>query len=324
MSISKPSRSSTPVLAAGLLVAMIVSAWFVLRGTHDEFATMKGHRDGVFSLAIAPGGKIVASGGGDGTTRIWNIANKREKLVLKGHSGRVLGLAWSPDAETIVSGGLDKSVRLWNASTGTEIAKFENLPNAVHSLAISSDGTTLAAAVENEVFYWNLRNLREPHLLYGHQRVISGLAFVPGKLELVTFANDKSVRIWDLTRKKQVANMPGPVGHCYGLAMSADGKTVACVGGGRIHLYDIENRKALTPIEPNAHILCGAAFSPDGQILAIGSQDKVIVIWDLKRQKEISRLNGHDYAVGQMAILPDNLTLITASHDSTIKLWKVR
>jgi WD40 repeat protein len=118
--------------------------------------------------------------------------------------------------------------------------------------------------------------------------------------------------------------MLGPIGHCYGMAMSADGKLVACIGGGRVHMYDIENRKPLPPIEPNAHILCGVTFSPDGQILAIGSQDKQIVIWDLRHHKEINRLNGHEYAVGQMAILPDNQTLISASHDSTIKFWKVR
>ena len=114
------------------------------------------------------------------------------------------------------------------------------------------------------------------------------------------------------------------MGHCYGLTVSADGKLIACVGGGRVHLYDSESRKPLDAIEPNARIICGAAFSPDGRTMAIGSQDKEVVVWDIVRKQERARLKGHGYAVGQMAFLPDGETLITSSHDSSLKLWKVR
>ena len=324
MKISMSPSILRPIVAVVSMLVVVLCVWYATRGPHDEFATLTGHKEGVFSLALAPGGKLVASGGGEGTVRIWNIENRRERAVLRGHTGRVLGLAWPPDGETIATGGEDNTIRLWNATSGKEIEVLAKLPKPVQALAYSSDGTMLAAAVDREIMYWKLNGRRELRVLHGHQRTISGLAFLPGRLELATFASDKTVRIWDLVKGRQLVVMEGPIGHCYVLAVSADGKMIACVGGGRVHLYDAENRRPLNAIEPNARIICGVAFSPDGKLLAIGSQDKEVVVWDIQRNKERARLNGHNFAVGQMAFLPEGDTLITSSHDSSLKLWKVR
>lgn len=311
-------------LALGMPIVAAILVWAVIRGPHDEFATLRGHTDAVFSLALAPDGKVVASGGGDGVVRLWKLADRREQAALHGHIGKVYAVAWSPDGQTIASGGEDKTIRLWNAATGEELQTLATVPKSVNALAFSSDGSTIAAAVELKVFFWKLDGRRDTRILSGHRRSISGMAFLPGRNELVTFAGDQTVRIWDLETGQQLTTMPGPIGHCYGLTISPDGKTIACVGGARVHLYDIETRKPLEPIEPMARIICGVAFSPDGKTLAIGSQDKEIVVWDLQQKKQRGRLNGHNYAVGQMAFLPDGETLVTSSHDSSLKLWKVK
>ncbi len=324
MDTTAPSSQWRPVLVAASAILALIVVWLIIRGPHDEFATLNGHHEGVFSLALAPDGKTIASGGGDGTVRIWNLADRRELAVLKGHTGRVHALAWTPDGTTLASSSEDKTIRLWNPTSGKESELFTKVPKIVHALAYSSDGTILAAAVDRDVCYWKLNAHRELMVLHGHWRTISGMAFLPGKSELATFANDQTVRIWDLETDRQVAEMPGPMGHCYSLTVSTDGKLIACVGGGRVHLYDAENRQPLDPVEPNSRLICGVALSPDGKLLAIGSQDKEVVIWDLQQKKVLSRLNGHQFAVGQMAFLPDSQTLVTSSHDSSLKLWKVR
>jgi WD40 repeat protein len=306
-----------------LLLALAIVIWYLSRGPHDEFATLSGHREGIFALAMAPSESIVATGGGDGTVRLWDAVKQRQQRALRGHSDRVLAIAWSPDGQTLASGGLDRSICLWNPATGEEIARYKNLARPVRALAFSSDGKLMAAGVDREIYYWPIDNRRELKILSGHKQNVSGLAFLPGREELASFASDKTVRIWDLAKSRQIATMPGPIGHCYGLVLSPDRKTMACVGGGRVHLFDVEKRKALDPVEPNAHIVCGMAFSPDGRTLAIGSQDRFIVVWDLATKSERARLHGHDHAVASMAFLPDGKTLVTSSHDSTLKLWRV-
>ncbi len=149
------------------------------------------------------------------------------------------------------------------------------------------------------------------------------MTFLPGSHELITFGTDKAVRFWDLDNDKQLASLPAPTGHCHGLAMTADGKLLACIGGAQAQLYDLEHRRLLEAINPHGRTLCGLAFSPDKKLLALGSEDKVVVIWDLAGKRELARLRGHADAVGPMAFLPDGHTLVTAGYDGTLKLWKV-
>jgi hypothetical protein len=73
-----------PVVGALIALALALAGWFVTRGPHDEFATLSGHRDGVFSLALTPGGTGAASGGGDGAVRLWDLPKQRLQTVLKG------------------------------------------------------------------------------------------------------------------------------------------------------------------------------------------------------------------------------------------------
>ncbi len=316
-------RVATAVVVAGLLLVGVAGGWFVFRGPHDELATLTGHKGGAFSLALSPRWRRVASGGGDGAVRIWNVANKKQKTMLAGHGGTVLAVAWSPDGATLASGGADKSARLWNVSTGENKGERANLPSAVLGLTFSSDGKLLAAAVDRDVYVWDGGLSGEPKILRGHKLYISGLTFLPGSHQLATFGCDKTVRVWDVDTDKQLASMPGPTGHCHGLALSGDGKTLACIGGGRVHLFDLERRSPIETIDPKARTLYGVAFSPDQRTLALGSEDKVVVIWDLATKRVRHRLRGHGFTVGPMTFLPDGRTLVTAGYDSTLKLWNV-
>jgi WD40 repeat protein len=66
------------------------------------------------------------------------------------------------------------------------------------------------------------------------------------------------------------------------------------------------------------------AFSPDGAILARGSDDGTIKLWDMKSLKEIGILKGHSEYVWPVAFSPNGSTLASGSHDNTIKLWDVK
>ena len=63
-------------------------------------------------------------------------------------------------------------------------------------------------------------------------------------------------------------------------------------------------------------------ISPDGQMLASGSEDKTIKLWNLKTGDLLRTLTGHEDSVLSVAISPDGQTLASGSQDSTIKLWK--
>ncbi len=63
------------------------------------------------------------------------------------------------------------------------------------------------------------------------------------------------------------------------------------------------------------------AFSPDGNTLASGDDDKITRLWDLSTKKLLTSLKGHSQGVKSVAFSPDGQILATASDDKTIKLW---
>lgn len=66
------------------------------------------------------------------------------------------------------------------------------------------------------------------------------------------------------------------------------------------------------------------AISPDGKILASGSNDNTINVWNLSTGQRLFTLKGHTDYIYSVAFSPDGQKIASASGDGTVKIWNLQ
>ena len=98
------------------------------------------------------------------------------------------------------------------------------------------------------------------------------------------------------------------------------------VGGTRFTLFDVSNQHNLiATFEGHTDDITSVVFSPDGTMLASGSDDGTIKLWDVATKTNIATLEGHTQSVTSVSFSPDGTILASGSRDNNrpLKLWDV-
>jgi WD40 repeat protein len=104
--------------------------------------TLSGHTNPIYSIAISPDGRTLASGSADHTLKVWNLHNGEIIATFNGHSHAVRSAVFSSDGLILASGSNDNTVKLWYSLTGTTFTGHSN----VTSVAFSPDRKLLASS----------------------------------------------------------------------------------------------------------------------------------------------------------------------------------
>lgn len=265
--------------------------------------TLKGHANGIGSLAFRGDGKYLVSGSWDQTVKIWDAAAWTEKTTLKGHAAKVKA-AFTPDGKFVVSASEDKEIRIWNFEDGKLVKTLKGHEYPILSMAISPDGricATGAGKLENEgkggeLRLWDLVEGKELGKLEGHTQAVRTLSFSPDGLTLATGASDHTLRLWDVSSKTLMRYAGEFEANVYRVYYSPDGRVLAVLfeNDPAVHLFDSTSLEELTVLEGHPQACYSAAFSPDGRFLATGGLDMSVRIWDVQAALDAARTSGTD------------------------------
>ncbi|CAO5179984.1 WD-40 repeat-containing protein [Frankia sp. AiPs1] len=349
-------RSSDPLLAAQLsLVAYRYADTTAARGAVINslssgygFATRRltGHWAAVTTTAYSPDGHILATGGNDWTTDLWDARNPARATPigrLTGHRLAVKAVAFSPDGHLIATGSDDRSVRLYDITNPAKPVFLAALPTlastSVFGLVFSPDGRTLAAGgYASDVRLWNVSDPRRPVAgadLVGHRDEVRTLAYNPAGTIIVTGSEDGTARLWDMTdpaRPRELSQLSGqvdadvlldPSNEVRSVAFSPDGRSVATGSvdtSARVFTVTDPAHPKQVYLDDQTTAISAVTFSPDGQVLAeaTSSYVKLANPWHNDDALEILP---HPAKVLGIAFSPDGRTLATGAADASVRQW---
>ena len=150
-----------------------------------------GHSHFITSVAFAPDGATLLTGGIGGTARLWDTQTGAEICRFEGHKAGILGgvrsVAFAPDGATLLTGSRDGTARLWDTASGEEIRCFEGHNGWVQSVAFAPDSATLiCGSNDGTVRLWDTASGEEIRRFEGHNGWVQSVAFAPNSAMLLT------------------------------------------------------------------------------------------------------------------------------------------
>ncbi|KAH8705562.1 WD repeat protein [Talaromyces proteolyticus] len=298
---------------------------------------LKGHLRGVSAVKFSPDRTMLASGGADGSLKVWDTYTGKLLHTFEGHLAGISTVAWSPDNETIATGSDDKTIRLWNALTGKAHPKaFSGHHNYVYSIAFSPKGNMLVSGSYDEaVFLWDVRSAKVMRSLPAHSDPVAGVDICHDGTLVVSCSSDGLIRIWDTMTgqclRTLVHDDNPPV---MAVRFSPNGKYVlAWTLDDCIRLWDYVSGRCIKTYQGHTnrkYSLCGnfgVYSTPDGPPHAFavsGSEDGALVCWDVVEKNTLQRIDGHTDVVLAVdtAELDGKRYMASCGLDQTVRLWE--
>jgi WD40 repeat protein len=303
----------------------------------------------VKAVAFSPDSNLLATVDYQGKVTVWNTHTRQQVgrsfgLPATGNVPDLIsGLDFSPDGNILATFEDDDTVRLWDVATGLQLGAPITTGDHINAVAFSPDGSLLATADEGGV---GAVRLWDPYVYRplgasvstGSDTPLVAMAFSKDGKIFATADGEGSVRLWNAATLQPIGQPM--VGHHFatpcamvgsyvpgacpvdGVAIRPDGKLLTVWNQyGDVRLWSMATQRPIGRMMHASGGAYGVAFSPDGNMLLIGGNNRA-QLWNVRTQQPI----GKPMVAGRLASFSPDGQVVAAinARGTSAQLWNVR
>lgn len=289
---------------------------------------------------------LIASGGTDGTVRIWDYQRKTCVGSLRGCSGVLTVLEFSPDVKSriIFAAGSDHVIHAWNYETRDIAFKLTGHLTQVTSLSFTDDGQFLVSSGRDKVLIlWDLQKQQQVRVVPTYETIESATILandvkLPNNIRLsddkiyaASAGTDGCIKIWEMNTARllyeQQNSLISKASEAEGLAITQmlynkKHSQLAVVSAD--HNILIHNCSTFHCSKQfigfSAEILDVAFMGKKDRYLAVATNSADIKVYDTT-DMNCKIVKGHTDTVLSLAAFKN--FLLSAGKDNTVRLWQL-
>ena len=256
----------------------------------------------IYTLCFSDNGRIIATGGQDGTMHLWAAKQGMHLMPLAGHKEEINKIVISPDGLTLLSRGADNTVHLWNAITGQLLNTLDGYTQSIYNITMTPDGNTIASWSSDKTLrlydvstgkLHRQHKLNDQHKLNGIKGDVHTFYFSPNGNTFITRSTWSTVCLWHVNTGELINRLSERVHYIKQVHVSKDGKTIAGRGDDdTILIWDANTGQLLNTIADIKGKLFQIKYSTDGSIIVSNSSENTTQLWNSNTGQLIRTITG--------------------------------
>ncbi|KAJ8384033.1 hypothetical protein AAFF_G00212770 [Aldrovandia affinis] len=308
------------------------------------------HNTPVASMTFDPTSTLLATGGCDGTIKLWDVLKQYCTHNLKGSSGVVHLVQFHPDSRVLqlFSSSQDCGIRVWDLRSSQCVCVLQSHYSTVTGLAFSPDGSTLVSSGRDKICtVWNLKSRTVMRTVPVYEAVEAVVLLPEGGdfseigvkaegLHFVTAGSKGVLRVWEAGSARCVFTQTPPVTTAPAGVVSGDDEE----GCGLTHCLHLPDSARLATA--TRHNILSTTSCCSSQLFVgyndevldvkfVGKGDSHIVVATNSPQLKVfdlatrscQILYGHTGTVLSLDVFRKGTMFASCAKDTTVRVWRM-
>ena len=295
-------------------------------GAQPHLVIQESHRAWISSASFRPDGRLLATGGAEGTVKVWDTSSGRLLRTFANH-GRPIGMGFTPEGRKLVVGGVNSSAAVIDVHTGKVLMSRRLFDQGGYcGAAISADGKLFAGGGDRNFAIYRTADHRLSHHFKGPQedRFLAA-AFSPKGTHVAVSSDEETIYILRSADGKEARRLKTSKSDVISVLFHPDDKhLISCDRQGDVVFWDWQTGgivQRLTVKGGKTRKAEAIALSKDGKRIAVACSDGMVELYPFGSDAMDASFHAHEGAVSAIAFHPDGKTLVTGGNGGQVFLW---